>query len=96
MVLHYLVGRLTTHIHIEPNDLLVVGSEHEIVTLRMNRDRRDPLGTGLVLVYDSLFLQIVLENCHMCRCEEVRFGRVECKRLDYALGGAERFLGSCL
>lgn len=93
MVLHNLVGALSTHIHIEPNYFLVISSQHKVVTFGVDGDRRYPLGARFILVDDRLFLQIVLEDSHVSCREEVGLGRVERKCLDDALRSAEWFLG---
>ena len=43
MVFQILV-RLRSHVHVEPDNLPVVGSQDEVVTAGVARDRRDPLG----------------------------------------------------
>jgi hypothetical protein len=51
MVLQIFVW-LRSHVHVEPNNLSVVSSQDEVVTTRVARDRRDPLGTRLESSYD--------------------------------------------
>lgn len=40
------------HVHVEPDDLLVVGAENEVVALRVDGQRGDPLGSRLELSHD--------------------------------------------
>ena len=76
--------RLRSHVQVEPDDLLVVSAEDEVVTLRMHRDRTNPLAAGAVLGDDGLLLEIILEHLHVCRHEEVRLRRMEADGLHYS------------
>ena len=93
MVLHVFV-RLTSHIHIEPYHLLVVSSEHKIISFGVDGDRRDPLRARLVFGYDRLFLQIILEHSSDCACKEVGFCRMESHTSNDTFSLRERFLSS--
>ena len=88
MILKVLI-RLCTHVHIEPHDLLVVGTKDEIVSLRVQCNRRDPLRSRLILVDHGLLLEVVLEHSLMCGNEEVRLGRMELHGLHDALSLSE-------
>jgi len=82
--------RLRSHIHIEPNNLLVVGTKDEVIALGVNVQARNPLSSRLVLTDHTLLLQIVLEDSLVGGSEEVGSGGVEADSLDdAALGGSE-------
>lgn len=85
MILQVLIGRWA-HIHVKPDDLLVISTKNKVITLRMNGDRWDPFGSRLKLGNHRLLLQVVLEHSLMSCNEEVRLGRVELHSLDYTLG----------
>lgn len=92
MILKTLIGLLTGHVHIEPENFLVIGTKDQIVTLRMDRNAGDPLSARLVLLNDRLLLEVVLKDTDLSRCKEVRLSRVESKALNDAFGLRERFL----
>ena len=92
MVLHLLVGLLAAHVHVEPQDFLVVGAEDEVVALWVNANTGNPLGSRLVFVYDRLLLKVVLEDDRLRASEEVRLRGMESDCLDDAFSRAERFL----
>jgi len=93
VVLKALIGLFTRHVHIEPKDLLVVSAQNQIITLGMDRNAGDPLGTGFIFLDYGLLLQVVLEDADLSGCKEVRFGRMEGKALYDAFCLGERFLG---
>ena len=88
MILQVLVG-LGAHIHIEPEDLLVISTQDEVVTLRVQRNRRNPLGARLVLVDHGLLLEVVLEDSLVSGDKEVRLCWVELHGLHDTLSLSE-------
>lgn len=96
VVLQTLVGFLATHVHVEPEYFFVVGADDQVVTLGVDGDARDPLGTRLVLFDNRLHLQVVLEDRDVGCREEVRLSRMEGHALDDALGLREGLLGRTL
>ena len=88
MILEVLI-RLSTHVHIEPHDLLIVSTEDKVVALRMQCYRRNPLRSRLILVDHGLLLEVVLEHSLMCGNEEVRLRRMELHGLNDTLGLSE-------
>ena len=56
----------------------------------MHRDGGDPLGTRLVLGYNTLLLKVVLENLDVSCCEEMGLCWMETNRLDYTFRLSER------
>ena len=95
MVLQVLV-RSSAHVHIEPDNFLVVSAEDEVVTLWMNRDRRYPLCSGLILIDDRLLLKVILEHLLMGSNEEVGLCWMELHRLNDTLSLSEGSLRRCL
>ena len=92
VILHDLVW-LRAHVHIKPDDLLVIGSEDEVISFGVHSDAGNKLRARLVLGHDSLFLQVVLEDGLGGASEEVGFQRVESHGLDDTLGLGEWTLG---
>ena len=76
---------LWTHINIKPHNFPIICSKNKIVTARMYRYTWDPFATRLILCDDRLFLQIVLENMHVCASKEVRLCWMERYRLNNTL-----------
>lgn len=89
VVLQCLVGFVTTHIHIKPKNFFIVSPQNEVVALGMHGNAANPLGPRLILVHNSLFLQVVLEHCDVRGCEEVRLRGMERNCLDDAFSSAE-------
>jgi len=92
VILHVFV-RLRAHIHIEPNDLFIVGSQNEIVSLGVDGNGGNPLRARLVFSDDRLFLKIILEHSLDCAGKEVRLGGVESHASHDTLSLGERLLG---
>ena len=86
VILETLIRLLTGHVHIKPENFLIVGTKDQIVTLGMDRNAGDPLSAGLVFLYDRLLLEIVLEDTDLGGCKEMWLRWMESEALDNAFG----------
>lgn len=84
--------RLAAQVEVEPAELLVVTSNDEVVSERVDVDRRQPLETRLERLDERLANKVVQSDVSLRDDEEVRFGRVEGDLLDGSLGLLERRL----
>ena len=95
VVFERLVRTFTRHVHIKPQNFLIVGAQNEVVALRVHRYARNPLGARAVLADNGLLLKVVLEDCGLRSGEKVRFCRVERHTLHDAISRREGLLRRC-
>lgn len=72
-------------VHVVPDEPLVVRTDNDVVSERMNVEARDPFQAWVERLDERLSHQVVDANVSLSRDEEMRFCRMERDALDFAL-----------